>query len=148
MPVTPEDKVRYNKTWKEKNPDAARESHRKAQLRWRQKNRERVRETVKKWVAKNPEKMRSYKRKQHYREQYGITLEERDQMLTAQGNCCACCGGKSPKHKMGWVVDHCHKTGTVRGILCQPCNLTLGKVAESIDHLKAIISYIEKHNEH
>jgi hypothetical protein len=84
--------------------------------------------------------------RQYYKDKYGLTPEGKVEMLTSQGNRCACCGSDSPNHKQGWVVDHCHTSGRVRGILCQPCNLTLGKVRESVEHLQALIAYLEKHN--
>lgn len=146
MTVTAEDKARHNKTWKANNPDKAREVHRISQKKWRDKNRERVQERVREWSAKNRDKVNSYRRKAHLKTQYGLTPETRDELLTSQGNRCACCGSDSPNHKQGWVVDHDHVTGKVRGILCQPCNLTLGKVRESTDHLKALIAYLEKHS--
>ena len=140
------EKSEYTKRWKEKNPEAARESHRKAQLKWRAANREKVRETVRKWTKNNRDKVNGYRRKQHFKVSYSLTIEQRNAILTSQGNVCACCGSPEPNHKQGWVVDHCHTTGKVRGVLCQPCNLSLGKVRESIPHLKALISYLEKHH--
>lgn len=55
-------------------------------------------------------------------QQYGLTPEKFDEMREAQGGCCAFCG--EPKKRL--VVDHCHKTGNVRGLLCVRCNVALG----------------------
>ena len=65
---------------------------------------------------------------------YGITVAELVAMNTAQGGKCALCGGVPRRHMSGWPempmwsVDHDHKTGRVRGLLCQPCNVDVGFV--------------------
>lgn len=51
---------------------------------------------------------------------YGITLDERDEMIEAQGNLCAAC-----RVGPADVVDHCHASGDVRGVLCRKCNVAL-----------------------
>lgn len=134
----------YNKRWKEANPEKAREVHRIAQKKWRDKNREAVKATVKAWAAENRDKVNGYRRKQHFREKYGLTIEQRDELLQKQGGVCACCGATSPGNKYGWVVDHCHEVGIVRGILCHHCNVALGNVKDSAEHLYALITYLEK----
>lgn len=62
------------------------------------------------------------------KERYGITLEEYDNMLKEQGGGCKICGSPDPKRKGSkhLVVDHCHATGKVRGLLCYRCNVGLG----------------------
>ena len=57
---------------------------------------------------------------------HGITEEQYDAMLAAQQNLCAICGGP-PRQKPQLVVDHCHTTGRVRVLLCNPCNMRLGR---------------------
>lgn len=65
----------------------------------------------------------------HYRKEYALTLKERDDLLKAQGGACAICRTLILKFGRGrdqGNVDHCHKTGTVRGVLCSTCNKGLG----------------------
>ena len=56
---------------------------------------------------------------------YGISIEQYEDMLEKQKGVCYLCG-EIPKSK-GLAVDHCHKTGKVRGLLCINCNTMLGK---------------------
>ncbi len=64
----------------------------------------------------------------HLARKYGITIEQYDEMITAQKNKCAICGFEFPESKKLWnrpCVDHCHRTNKVRGILCRKCNVML-----------------------
>ena len=72
---------------------------------------------------------------------YGITSEERDAILVSQENKCAIC--KRFKTKW-WHIDHCHKTGKVRGILCHRCNVMIGMAREDIDVLNTAIDYLRR----
>jgi len=68
-------------------------------------------------------------------------------MLDRQGHACAICKTKH-ENKRGKVlhVDHCHKTGRVRELLCTACNTALGKMRDDTERLKSAIAYLEKHN--
>ena len=85
-------------------------------------------------------------RSQYLKRNYGLTFEEFDSMLSKQDNCCAICQGKEPygRHKR-FTVDHNHKTGEVRGLLCNRCNTALGLVEDNIHTLKSMIQYLESH---
>lgn len=74
---------------------------------------------------------------------YGITPEDYNEMFEAQEGCCAICSTHqvSMKHKLH--VDHCHKTGKVRGLLCKNCNLALGNFQDSTKLLLKAIQYLE-----
>lgn len=78
----------------------------------------------------------------HLRKKYGITSLEKDAMLRAQGGNCAICGTADPGVS-SWHTDHCHTTGSVRGILCTNCNRGLGHFQDSIENLQAAISYLK-----
>lgn len=77
---------------------------------------------------------------------YGITFDDYRRLLGAQGNGCGICGtdipGASKKH---FSVDHDHKTGKIRGILCHGCNAGLGMFKEDLLSLQSAIRYLEKH---
>jgi len=76
---------------------------------------------------------------------YGITLADYDVMLEEQGGCCAICGTDNPSARSGKVrfaVDHCHKTGKVRGLLCESCNIGLGNFYDNKSYLQNAINYL------
>jgi hypothetical protein len=71
---------------------------------------------------------------------YGITLEEYAAKQMAQGGGCALCGGV---HKKRWLhVDHDHKTGKVRGLLCIRCNVALERVEEVTGWIEKVQVYL------
>ncbi len=78
---------------------------------------------------------------------YGLTLEEYDQMLIAQNGVCAICRGPEvAEDKNGFVkrlsVDHNHKTGKVRGLLCWKCNTMIGFAKDNPDVLAEATAYL------
>lgn len=75
---------------------------------------------------------------------YGITLEDYDNLLKSQGGKCACCRKNQEEHEKTFHIDHCHKTGKVRGIVCFHCNSALGMIKDSIETTENIISYLKK----
>lgn len=80
---------------------------------------------------------------QRLKSEYGITLEEFFEMQKKQKNRCAICKeqfDKPPK------VDHNHKTGAIRGLLCNCCNLGLGIFKDSRTILKSADQYLEQNN--
>lgn len=66
------------------------------------------------------------RREQGLRKNYGITLQDFDDMMLVQEGCCALCKSDVPRGKEEWHVDHCHVSGRIRGILCSVCNRMLG----------------------
>jgi len=78
---------------------------------------------------------------------YGITLDQYNQMLADQQDKCAICFRKRSKSRR-LAVDHCHKTGKVRGLLCTRCNLAFGYVNENLDTILGMVDYARKYFEH
>ncbi len=64
-------------------------------------------------------------------------------MFDAQGNVCGVCRRDTASGK-GWVTDHCHETGKVRGILCDNCNKGLGLLGDNSDGLLSALCYLGK----
>jgi hypothetical protein len=84
-------------------------------------------------------------RRSHLKRKYGITLEEYEERLTAQGGVCAICR-RPPRPDISLHVDHNHVTGELRGLLCFSCNITVGHVREDADHLASIARYLDVHD--
>ena len=81
----------------------------------------------------------------HRTQRYGITPDEYVEMLEEQLHTCACCGSSNPKRKAGFVIDHDHATGQIRGLLCHSCNIGIGQLGDSIDGLTKALDYLRKH---
>ena len=71
---------------------------------------------------------------------YGLDQIKYDQLVT-EG--CQLCG---KKEAASYHLDHCHTTGTFRGLLCSKCNNGLGMLGDSIEGLQKAITYLEKSN--
>ena len=144
--LSEEKRQRYNakaresqRKWQAENPD----KHRARAKAWKAANKEHFDARHKAWREANRDHLREQGRVAYYRQKYGLTLAQRDAMLEAQGGVCAICQ-EIETAKRGWAVDHCHATGTVRGILCQACNLVLGHADDDVELLKRMIGYLEK----
>lgn len=101
--------------------------------KWRNENRKRVNELALKRYHSDPKKQRANSLKYFY----GLTLSDFNSLAEKQGNQCAIC-----REILILNVDHCHKTGKIRGLLCQHCNRGLGGFKDSIEKLTAAISYL------
>ncbi len=77
--------------------------------------------------------------------QYGLSYEQWLAMRTAQKNRCAACNkkerGRNQHGLMALAVDHCHKSGKVRGLLCHRCNRSLGLLGDDPNRLKQLLNY-------
>lgn len=87
---------------------------------WRQNNYERARTREKAWRRTNLRRIWECK----LLREYSLTLAEYDALVCAQLGRCAICNVIPDRGDLD--LDHCHKTGRVRGLLCQHCNIGLG----------------------
>ena len=88
------------------------------------------------------------KREYYLVRNYGITLDDYNLMFENQGGVCAICGCKPEDSKNRILhVDHCHKTGKVRGLLCSTCNITIGKFDDDPRRLIEAAKYLLAHDE-
>ena len=105
-------------------------------------------ECQKKGVAERYRADPSKAREAFLKRKYGITISEYDAMLEMQSNKCAVCKTDAPggKHNV-FCVDHDHVTGKVRELLCKDCNIVLGIINDSPEHLGRLMAYIVKHKD-
>lgn len=96
-------------------------------------------EAWKRWRDKDPERYYRVKRDAELKRNYGISLVEYEEMLAKQGGRCAVCGVKSDKTLH---LDHNHKTGKVRGLLCHKCNSGLGSFNDDVELLIRAAEYL------
>lgn len=92
--------------------------------------------------AASATRQREYERRYRLAKRYGLTPEQVDEMLLAQGGRCAVCQTDNPGART-WHVDHCHGSGRIRGLLCGNCNRGLGLFADDPSVLRAAINYLE-----
>jgi hypothetical protein len=113
-------------------------------------NKERLDERQRAWRQENPERVKAYyvQKRPRARERklervYGLTAEDMMCMLAAQKNRCAVCGTPFALTKLN--VDHCHRTGKVRGLLCGGCNRAAGQIGDDPERLRKLLAYVERH---
>lgn len=100
-------------------------------------------ERAKEWRDSNKHQIRNTA----YKKKFGISLDEYEEKLEAQNYCCAICGEHESSFKLRFAVDHDHKTGKVRDLLCGQCNVAVGMVKENTDILTSMISYLMQHKD-
>ena len=88
--------------------------------------------------AANPEHQRALALKQLY----GMTVEQYDILLVAQDGVCALCGNPPGKRRL--AVDHSHRTGSVRGLLCGRCNWVIACLGDEIEAVERAITYLRR----
>jgi hypothetical protein len=74
---------------------------------------------------------------------FGISLAEFNGIFERQRGCCKICKTHQSELRRGLSVDHCHKTGRVRGLLCHHCNSLLGFSVDNIETLESAIKYLK-----
>lgn len=75
---------------------------------------------------------------------FGMEPEDYDELLVKQGFSCAICRKHFTTFKKALSVDHCHETGKVRGLLCQPCNTGLGMFKDNPKVMARALVYLEE----
>jgi hypothetical protein len=82
---------------------------------------------------------------------YGLTLEEYRDRLKQQSYLCEICGLPESRTFKGkpqdLSIDHCHITGKIRGLICNNCNVGLGRFKDSLETLRKAVKYCEKFEE-
>ena len=141
--------IEYNKAYRAANPekckrtpDQQKKQSLNAKNRYATRPESRYKKLMngKRWRRSHPNKVKAM----NLRKKYGLTPEQVDAMISAQGDKCAICGtsNRGLPHRFP-AVDHCHKTKIVRGILCRKCNQGLGLFNDNPQLLRSAASYLE-----
>lgn len=109
---------------------------------WYAANRDRSVAAATQWQRLNPGAHRAHV----LRYRYGMTVEQEQALLAAQGNVCAVCRQpfQSEPRSRRLAVDHDHDTGEVRGLLHVTCNSGLGMLRHSPEVLARAIEYLSQ----
>ena len=94
------------------------------------------------WKQKNRSSESRYEWEYTLNSRYGITVEKYEEMLISQRHMCAICGISQSKLKNLLSVDHCHKTGKVRGLLCSTCNWAIGAFKDDVNVILRAHDYL------
>jgi post-segregation antitoxin (ccd killing protein) len=119
--------------WHKENPEAILEHKR----RYREKNREKLREADRKYVRTENGQLASRRRVAK------AALDLEAMAGRPRPVVCDACGGP-PDPKRGLHYDHCHKHGHFRGWLCRECNLALGNVRDDRARLLKLVAYLDR----
>ena len=158
MPYADPEKKRQNAIlWRGLNRDLCKASARGRYVRDREKrlaysrkhysdNAERERLRSRRRRTEKPELVAQSRRKYDLKAKYGLTEVEFEKMLLSQDGRCAnpSCGVTAPGGSGSrWKIDHDHKTGKVRGLLCHLCNVMIGCARDNPEILHGAILYLE-----
>lgn len=117
---------------------------------WHQANKEKCRIRSAMWRIANPEKYKAIRKRSYLKRQdkilyakYGISWKKYQEINISQNGVCAICKRECTCGRK-LAVDHAHKTGVVRGLLCSRCNRGIGLFGDSADMLDAASNYLKK----
>jgi len=101
------------------------------------------------WQKNNPEKKRLHAARTRIKTKYGMSEKDFLVAHTERNGCCDICKKQcpaGPSHvlgiKCGLEIDHCHETGSFRGMLCRSCNLGIGNLNDNPDRVAAALKYL------
>ena len=103
-----------------------------------QANRDRRNERLREWRSRNPEAAKMKDLRARLTRKYRLTPHEVAAMIDAQGSRCLLCASSTRR----LVIDHCHDSGRVRGMLCRSCNTIVGQVEMAPALLNRLSAYI------
>lgn len=97
-----------------------------------------------KWKAENADQQKNNLRRSALRRNFGITIEQYDEMFDRQKGCCAICERHQDNFSKRLAVDHNHITGEIRGLLCNYCNHRVVGRHRDGDLLRKIADYVDQ----
>lgn len=114
--------------------------------RYYERHKERLKKIVRDYITNNPEKRKETVKRSNIKTKYGLTLEDYNSMHHEQEYKCKICQRHANEFKKGLVVDHNHKTGKVRALLCLTCNTQL-YVLENKELYDKFVNYLNSFKE-
>lgn len=141
---TKESIKKYNKEYFARPDVIARAKIRNAKYRLRRKM---YKKTELGRANNNKYRRKRYKEvdfKSRIKRTYGITFEQYQELVSKQKGICVICG----RDKQRLHIDHCHKKGNVRGLLCTACNMGLGLFKDDENLLIKAIKYLKNNGVH
>jgi hypothetical protein len=109
-----------------------------------QKNKKMLQAKSREYAKTHRSQRKETQRRLHLKKTYNLTLEQVDEILIKQNHRCAICENSLRESRR--CIDHDHKTGEVRGILCNPCNIGLANFRDNVHSLLNAIAYIKYTN--
>lgn len=108
---------------------------------YQERERIRARERYRNESGSRRQKRREATTKWKRRTQFKFTDEEYEALVAKQQGLCAICGSTCSSGR-NLAVDHCHKTGKVRGLLCGNCNRAIGQLGDDPERIERAASYL------
>lgn len=130
--------IQQSREWRKQNPEKLNAQGRD----WRARNRERARATRAAWAENNRDKRLEHSKAAAWKYRYGLNRTEYKQFFVDHGSKCAICSTEK-----NLVIDHCHESGRLRGVLCRKCNLAIGHFDDDPKRIESAIKFLEKHND-
>lgn len=93
-------------------------------------------------TSKNSRSHPKHHRKHDLKRRYGIDEKQYNELFQKQKGFCAICNRHQSNLEKRLSVDHDHKTGKIRGLLCNPCNIAIGNFEDDINRLQGAIRYL------
>ena len=131
-------KKELSRIWKTNNLEKCRLNNRKARKKYKQNNREKFNAYNRDYMQRNKEKRESSR----IQRTYGLSPDDFNKRLLDQDGVCAICQQECTRFGR-LSVDHDHKTGEVRGLLCNNCNKGLGIFKDEIKRFERAIKYLD-----
>lgn len=123
------------------------ECEKRAAVEWQGRNREHVKERKRDWYHSRPEGYATRKHMESRLRQMGYGENELPTIIAwvlEHGDECDICHEPAAGYRWARLhLDHDEKTGAIRGMLCPPCNMSIGKFDHSVARLKAAIDYLQ-----
>lgn len=129
----------YHKSYAENNKVRLKEQRKQ----YYERNRELITMKNREWRKKNPLKLAASKRRYHLKYEFGMTVSDYTMLFQKQEGLCAICKSASSSNQ-SLAVDHNHKTGKIRGLLCVRCNRGIGAFGDCSETLNRAAIYLKE----